>query len=45
MLDVLVQLGVNVVGCFVGTVLGGLFLDYIRNRNVKRQKLRADCPK
>ena len=36
-MEILVQLGVNVVGCFVGTVLGGLFLDYIRNRNDKRQ--------
>ena len=32
MSDILVQLSVNVVGCFVGTVLGGLFLDYIRNK-------------
>ena len=36
-MEILVQLGVNVVGCFVGTVLGGMFLDYILSRNGKRQ--------
>ena len=31
-MEIIILLGVNVVGCFVGTVLGGLALDYIRSK-------------
>ena len=31
-MEIIILLGVNVVGCFVGTVFGGLFLDYIRSK-------------
>ena len=31
-MDILIQFGVTVVGGAIGTVIGGLLLDYIRNR-------------
>lgn len=31
-MEILVQLGVTVVGGAIGTVLGGLILDYIRSK-------------
>ena len=31
-MDILIQLGVTVVGGVIGTVIGGLILDYIRAR-------------
>ena len=36
-MEILILLGVTAVGGAIGTVIGGLILDYLRAKNDKRQ--------
>ena len=36
-MEIFILLGVTAVGGTIGTVIGGLILDFIRSRNAKRQ--------